>query len=162
MSNSLPFDSADKAAVHALQAYLPKSMQHPKWEYGGYIFKIGTKFFYDIPLKKSSEPRGGRLTPPTLPPGATLVASMHTHPFDEDTYGEEGVLSTIVKPARFSDEDVAGRKAFEASWQANHPAGPIDMYVIDIHGEVSVLEGKRGARAERERTVRECGDLTCI
>ena len=162
MSNSLPFDTADKAAVHALLAYLPKSMQHPLWEYGGYIFKIGAKFYYDIPLKKSSEPRGGTLPPPTLPPRATLVATMHTHPFDEDSYGDEGVLSTIVKPARFSDEDVAGRKAFETNWQSNHPSGPIDMYVIDIHREVSVLEGKRGKQGERERMVRPCGDLTCV
>jgi hypothetical protein len=164
MSNSLPFASADQAAVDALTRTLPRSIED-KWEYGGYIFQIGTKFVYDVPLKKSSEPQGGTMAPvPTLPRGARLVATMHTHPFDEDFYGEEGVLSTITKPARFSpDKDVPGRRAFETAWQANHPAGPIDMYVIDIHREVSVLEGKRGTRrAERERMVRGPADLTGI
>lgn len=163
MSNSLPFHSADKAAVYALSHQLETSIKD-KWEYGGYIFRIGTKYFYDVPLKKSSEPEGGTMAPvPTLPRGATLVATMHTHPFDRDFYAEEGNISTITKPARFSvDKDVPGRRNFETAWQANHSAGPIDMYVIDIHGEVAVLEGKRGTRAERERVVRPATDLTGI
>lgn len=165
MSNSHPFDSADKAAIDALQSILPKSIQK-NHEYGGYIFQMQsggkTKFFYSIPLEMTSEPRGGTLPPPKLPPGAKLVATMHTHPFNEDKYGEPGVFSTIEKPPRFSkDKDVPGRRLFEAAWQQVSP-GPIDMYVIDIHGEVSVLEGKRGLRPERERMVRECGDLTCL
>lgn len=165
MSKSRPFGTADEAAVDALLGILPKSIEK-KHEYGGYIFQIGSgqqaKFFYNIPLEMSSEPRGGRLPPPKLPPGAKLIATMHTHPFNEDTYGEEGVLSTIVKPPRFSpDEDVPGRRAFEAAWQQISP-GPIDMYVIDIHNEVTVLEGKRGTQNERERMVRSCSDLTCL
>jgi hypothetical protein len=165
MSNSLPFGTADDAAVNALDGILPKSIKE-RQEYGGYIFQIGSgqqaKFFYTIPLERSSEPRGGTLPPPRLPPGAKLIATMHTHPFNEDTYGEEGVISTIVKPPRFSpDQDVPGRRAFESAWQRISP-GPIDMYVIDIHNEVDVLEGKRGTRSEKERVVRSCSDLTCI
>ena len=165
MSKSLPFDTADKAAVAALVGILPKSIKE-QHEYGGYIFQSGSgqqaKFFYTIPLERSSEPRGGTLPPPRLLPGAKLIATMHTHPFDEDSYGEEGVLSTIVKPPRFSsDKDVPGRRQFEAAWQ-RISRGPIDMYVIDIHNEVDVLEGKRGRLSERERMVRSCGDLTCI
>ena len=165
MGKSLLFDTADKAAVDALLGILPKSIEQ-KHEYGGFIFQSGSgqqaKFFYTVPLEKSSEPKGGTLPPPRLLPGAKLVATMHTHPFDEDFYGEEGVLSTIVKPPRFSpDVDVPGRRAFEAAFQRISP-GPIDMYVIDIHKEVSVLEGQRGRRGERERMVRSCSDLTCI
>jgi hypothetical protein len=161
MAQSIPFDSADAAAVAALDGILPKSITE-KHEFGGYIFQIGNKFFFTTPLVRTSEPRGGTLAPPTLPQRAKLIASMHTHPFDEDTYGEEGVLSTIEKPPRFSpDIDVPGRRAFELAWQQIEP-GPIDMYVIDIHSEVDVLEGRRGRRPERERMVRSCGDLTCI
>jgi Domain of unknown function (DUF4329) len=164
MSLSLAFRTADEAAVDALLSILPKSIEE-KHEYGGYIWQIGSgqrSFFYTIPLEKSSEPQGGTLPPPRRPPGAKLVATMHTHPFNEDVYGEEGVISTIEKPPRFSpDKDVPGRRAFEAAWQQIEP-GPIDMYVIDIHNEVDVLEGRRGRRGERERVVRECGDLTCI
>jgi hypothetical protein len=165
MSKSLPFGTAAEAAVDALLGILPKSIKE-QHEYGGYIFQIGSgqqaKFFYTIPLERSSEPRGGTLPPPRLLPGAKLIATMHTHPFDEDTYDEEGVISTIVKPPRFSpDKDVPGRRAFESAWQQISP-GPIDMYVIDIHNEVSVLEGKRGTQSERERMVRSCSDLTCI
>jgi hypothetical protein len=164
-SNSLPFGTADEAAVDALSGILPKSIKE-QHEYGGFIFQSGSgpraKFFYTIPLEKSSEPRGGTQPPPRLLPGAKLIATMHTHPFDEDWYGEEGVLSTIVKPPRFSsDKDVPGRRAFEFAFQRISP-GPIDMYVIDIHYEVSVLEGKRGTRSERERMVKACGDLTCL
>jgi hypothetical protein len=165
MGKSLPFSTADEAAVDALVGILPKSMKE-QHEYGGYIFQIGSgqqaKFFYTTPLERSSEPRGGTLPPPRLPQEAKLVATMHTHPFNEDTYGEEGDLSTIVKPPRFSpDQDVPGRRAFESAWQRISP-GPIDMYVIDIHKQVDVLEGKRGRRSERERMVRSCSDLTCI
>jgi len=165
MGMSLPFDTADKAAVDALSGILPKSIKEQQ-EYGGFIFQIGSgpraKFHFAIPLEKSSEPKGGTLPPPRLLPGAKLVATMHTHPFDEDTYGEEGVISTIEKPPRFSsDKDVPGRRAFEAAMQRISP-GPIDMYVIDIHNEVSVLEGRRGTRSERERMVKACGDLTCL
>jgi hypothetical protein len=164
---SRPFDSADEAAVDALLCILPTSIRE-KHEYGGYIFQIGTprpKFYYTIPLVRSSEPTGGTLPPPRPPPGAKLIATMHTHPFDEDWYGEEGVLSTIVKPPRFSpDLDVPGRRQFEEAWhQFSTSTGPIDMYVVDIHREVSVLEGKRGPRgSERERMVRSGSDLTSI
>jgi len=167
MSKSLPFATADKAAVDALLGILPKSIKE-QHEYGGYIYMLETgggqqgKFFYTIPLERSSEPRGGAMPPPRQLPGAKLVATMHTHPFNEDTYGEEGVISTIQKPPRFSpDKDVPGRRVFELAWQNISP-GPIDMYVIDIHKEVSVLEGARGTRGERERMVRSCSDLTCI
>ena len=165
MSLSLPFRTADEAAVDALRGILPKSIKE-QHEYGGFIFQIGSgqqvRFFYTIPLVRSSKPEGGTLPPPLIPPGAKLIATMHTHPFDEDTYGEEGVISTIVKPPRFSpDKDVPGRRAFESAFQRISP-GPIDMYVIDIHNEVTVLEGKRGTRSERERMVRSCSDLTCI
>ena len=165
MSKSLPFRTADEAAVAALDGILPKSIKE-QHEYGGYIFQTGSgqqaRFFYTIPLERSSEPSGGTLRPPRLLPGAKLIATMHTHPFDEDWYGEEGVISTIVKPPRFSpDKDVPGRRAFESAFQQISP-GPIDMYVIDIHSEVDVLEGKRGRRGERERMVRSCSDLTCI
>jgi hypothetical protein len=164
MSNSLPFDTADKAAIDALVGILPKSMKE-QHEYGGYIFRTGSgrqsRFCYSLPLARTSKPIGGTLPPPTLLPGATLVAQMHTHPFDEDWYGEEGDLSTIVKPPRFSDIDAHGRRAFEEAFQ-RIATGPIDMYVIDIHREVTVLEGKRGTRRESERMVRSCGDLTCI
>ena len=165
MSQSLPFRTADEAAVDALLGILPKSVKELH-EYGGYIFRIGSgqqaRFFYTTPLEESSDPEGGTLPPPRLPPGAKLIASMHTHPFDKDTYDEEGVLSTIHKPPRFSpDIDVPGRRDFEAAWQHISP-GPIDMYVIDIHSEVDVLEGKRGNLGERERLVREGSDLTCI
>jgi hypothetical protein len=165
MSKSLPFSTADEAAVDALLGILPKSIKE-QHEYGGYIIQIGAgqqaKFFYTIPLVRSSEPRGGTLPPPTLLSGEKLIATMHTHPFDEDTYGEEGVISTIVKPPRFSpDRDVPGRRRFESAWQRISP-GPIDMYVIDIHNEVDVLEGKRGGRSEGERMVRSGSDLTCI
>jgi hypothetical protein len=100
---------------------------------------------------------------PTPPRGATLVATMHTHPFDEDFYGEEGDITTITKPDRFSkDQDVPGRRDFERRWQATHPSsGPINMYVRDIHGEVAVLEGKSGGRSD-ERVVRPATDLTGI
>lgn len=165
MSKSLPFGTADEAAVDALLGILPKSIKE-QHEFGGYIFKIGSgqqaKFFFTIPLVRTSEPDGGTLPPPILLPGAKLIAIMHTHPFNKDRYGEEGVISTIVKPPRFSlDRDVPGRRAFESAWQQISP-GPIDMYVIDIHNEVSVLEGKRGTQSERERMVRSCSDLTCI
>lgn len=165
MGQSHPFATADEAAVDALLGILPKSIKE-QWEYGGYIFQSGSgrqaKFFYTIPLEKNSEPRGGQQTPPRPPQGAKLIATMHTHPFNEDTYGEEGDLSTLVKPPRFSsDKDVPGRRAFEAAWQ-RISSGPIDMYVIDIHNEVDVLEGKRGTRSERERMVRSCSDLTCL
>jgi hypothetical protein len=165
MSQSLPFRTADEAAVAALDGILPKSIKE-QHEYGGFIFQIGSgqqaRFFYTTPLERSSEPRGGTLRPPRLLRGAKLIATMHTHPFDEDTYGEEGVISTIEKPPRFSpDKDVPGRRAFESAFQQISP-GPIDMYVIDIHNEVNVLEGKRGRLSERERMVRSCSDLTCI
>lgn len=165
MSNSHPFDSADQAAIDALVGIMPKSMQKHH-EYGGYIFQMEsggkTKFFYLIPLEMSSEPKGGTLPPPKLPKGAKLVATMHTHPFNEDTYDDEDDPKTLVKPPRFSqDVDVPGRRKFEAAWQRISP-GPIDMYVIDIHGEVSVLEGSRGKKQpERERMVRRCTDQTC-
>ena len=165
MGKSLPFGTADEAAVDALLGILPKSIKE-QHEYGGFIFQSGSgqqaQFFYTTPLERSTEPTGGTLPPPRLLPGAKLVATMHTHPFNEDTYGEEGVISTIVKPPRFSpDRDVPGRRAFESAFQRISP-GPIDMYVIDIHNEVNVLEGKRGRRSERERMVRSCSDLTCI
>jgi|tagenome__1003787_1003787.scaffolds.fasta_scaffold20630653_1 hypothetical protein len=169
MVNSLPFRTADEAAVAALRDILPKSIKE-QHEFGGYILQTGSgqqaRFFSTpFPLQRSSEPRGGTLPPlklPLQPPGAKLVAQIHTHPFDEDFYGEEGVISTIVKPPRFSpDKDVPERRAFESAWQRISP-GPIDMYVIDIHNQVDVLEGKRGRLAERERMVKPCGDLTCI
>jgi len=162
MSFSIPFNTADAAAVDALTGILKKSIDE-KQEYGGFIFRNQQgRFFYTIPLVRSSQADGGTLPPPSIPRGAKLVATMHTHPFDEDTYDEPGVISTITKPPRFSaDRDVPGRRAFEAAMQQISP-GPIDMYVIDIHNEVDVLEGKRGRRGERVRMVRDCGDLTCI
>lgn len=162
MAKSRLFKTADEAAVDALRGALPKSMRE-KHEYGGFIYRIGSppKFFYMTPLLKSSQPRGGSLTVSATPPGAKLVAQMHTHPFDEDFYGEEGVLSTIVKPARFSDVDVKGRDDFEKALQSVSQ-GPIDMYVIDIHREVSVLERKLGSSKATERQVRPAADLTGI
>src|SRR5262249_36331883 len=165
MSQSLPFRTADEAAVDALLRILKKSI-HEQYEYGGYIFKIGSgqkaKFYYTTPLERTSEPRGGTLAPPRLPREAKLIATMHTHPFNQDQYDEEGDLSTLHKPPRFSDDkDVPGRRAFEAAWQQTSP-GPIDMYVIDIHGEVTVLEGKRGGQKERQRMVVSGFDLTAI
>ena len=153
------FKTADEAAVDALRGALPKSMRE-KHEYGGFIYRIGSppKFFYCTPLVKTSQPKGGSLTTPAKPPGATLVAQMHTHPFDEDFYGEDGVLSTIVKPPRFSDVDVKGRDDFEKALSQ----GPINMYVIDIHREVSVLERKPGSSTATERQVRPADDLTGI
>jgi hypothetical protein len=161
MSLSLPFKTADEAAVAALLEILPKSIKQLH-EYGGYIYKIDGKFYYNKPMEMTSDPDGGTYPAPRPPARAKLVAQIHTHPFNEDKYGVEGDLSTIVKPDRFSkDRDVPGRRAFEAAWQSTSP-GPIDMYVIDIHGEVSVLQGKRGSQPEKERQVRDCGDLTCI
>lgn len=163
MSNSLFFGSADQAAVHALDHVMQKSIKE-QWEYSGYIFKVGDRFCFDDPLRKSSEPKGGVMPPvPPLPRGGTLVATMHTHPFDEDFYAEEGDITTITKPDRFSqDKDVPGRIEFERRWKATHPtSGFINMYVLDIHGEVNVLEGKRTGPAT-DRVVRPATDLTGI
>jgi hypothetical protein len=164
MGQSLPFGTADEAAIAALDGIMQKSIKE-RQEYGGYIFQIGSgkeaKFYYTTPLDKSSDPRGGTLPPPKLPADAKLIATMHTHPFNEDTYDDPDDPSTLVKPPRFSqDQDVPGRRTFEAAWQKRSP-GPIDMYVIDIHNEVDVLEGKRGKRGESERVVRKCSDKTC-
>jgi len=164
MSLSISFRTADEAAVAALVGILQKSIDE-KHEFGGFIFQTGSgrqaRFAFSVPLEKSSDARGGTLSPPRIPSGAKLVATMHTHPFNEDFYGEEGVISTIEKPPRFSTVDVQGRRDFEAAMQRISP-GPVDMYVIDIHAEVTVLQGRRGTPPERERTVKECSDLTCL
>jgi hypothetical protein len=166
MSYSLRFNTADAAAIDALDSIVAKSMKELH-EWGGHIFRIGsgqqTKYIYSTPLQRTTQPRGGELPPARIPnlPGAKLVAVMHTHPFNEDTYEKPGDISSITKPPRFSDEDRTGRRALEVAMQNISP-GPIDMYVIDIHNEVDVLEGKRGNQNERERMVRDCSDLTCI
>jgi hypothetical protein len=171
MVNSLPFRTADEAAVAALLDILPKSIKEQQ-EYGGYILRIGSgqqiRFVSTpFPLQRTSKPKGGKLPPlklPLQPPGAKLVAQIHTHPFDEDWYDEEVGITSIKKPARFSqDIDVPGQKAFEAAWQQISP-GPIDMYVIDIHKEVDVLEArtKNGVSIVTERMVRQGSDLTSI
>ena len=167
MVNSLPFDTADEAAVAALLGILPKSIKE-QHEFGGYIVRAGGRqarfFSTPFPLQRSSKPRGGTLPPLTLPlqpPGATLVAQIHTHPFDEDVWDEDRNLATMTKPARFSDVDLLGRKTFQAAWQRISP-GPIDMYVIDIHKEVFVLESRTINASPTERMVRPGSDLTSI
>ena len=72
---SRPFDSADEAAVDALLGILPKSISD-KHEYGGYIFQIGTprpKYYYTVPLVKSSQPTGGRFRLPNHPQEQSLL-----------------------------------------------------------------------------------------
>jgi hypothetical protein len=170
MVNSLPFRTADEAAVAALLDALPKSIKE-QHEFGGYILRTGNgqqaRFVSTpFPLQRSSKPRGGSLPPlklPLQPPGAKLVAQIHTHPFDEDWIDEEVGITSIKKPARFSPLDLTGQKTFEAAWQQTSP-GPIDMYVIDIHKEVDVLEArtKNGVSTVRERMVRSGSDLTSI
>jgi hypothetical protein len=165
MANSLPFRTADEAAVAALLDILPTSIKK-QHEFGGFIFRTGSgrqARFFSTPPVMSSGPTGGTLeAPKDLPSGATIVATFHTHPFNEDWIDEEVGITSIKKPPRFSrDIDVPGRRAFEAAMQEISP-GPIDMYVIDIHNEVDVLEGRRGRRAERERMVRQGSDLTSI
>jgi hypothetical protein len=78
MSMSPPFRTADEAAVDALLGILPKSIKE-QHEYGGYIVQIGSgqkaRFFYTIPLERTSQPEGGTQVPYKPLPGAKLIAT---------------------------------------------------------------------------------------